>query len=89
MIKPMGKILIVTPGRTKSFAVLGVPEKTLRRKEASLVGRVVVRFVLRTERETMGRRRDCKVVLQGVSHCVGAVEKGAERGGGHTYSLCD
>lgn len=67
IIRPIGKIFMVTPGRTKGFAVLGVPEKTLRRKEASVVGRVVVRFVLRTERVTIGRSRDCKVVLGIVS----------------------
>lgn len=58
---------MVTPGRTKGFAVLGVPEKTLRRNEASVVGRVVVRFVLRTEKVTIGRSRDCNVVLGIVS----------------------
>lgn len=67
MIKPMGKIFMVTPGRTKGFAVFGVPEKTLSRKEASVVGRAVVRFVLRSERETIGRSRDWRVVLDGVS----------------------
>ena len=58
---------MVTPGRTKGFVVFGVPENTLSRKEASPLGRVVVRLVLRTERETIGKSRDCKVVLRIVS----------------------
>lgn len=76
---------MVTPGRTKGFAVFGVPEKRLSRKEASVVGRAVVRFVLRTERETIGRSRDCKVVL-GIVSTWSVEGPWVGGGGGHTCS---
>lgn len=66
-MRPIGKIFIVIPGRTKGLAVLGVALKMLTRKAASEVESVVNVLRPMTERETMGVMRAWRLDLWSIS----------------------